>query len=143
MQKSIDTIVLFNDTEHQPVERTSRYQKLHSIFQCNGKHFFDINSTINCSLIQNYQRCYVLGTGVQPYHNLLRRFLSLLNIIFSRGIRTTYCLHKILQRVRRHHHCQRTSHPKRQFSWDIFFWKVCWKPVLKLLLFDLLITGKQ
>ena len=74
MQRSIDTIVLLNDTEHQPVERTSRYQKLHSIFQWNGKHFFYINSTINCSLIQSYQRYYVLGTGAQPYHNLCGDF---------------------------------------------------------------------
>ena len=69
------------------------------IFQCNGKHFFGINSMINCSFIQNHQRRYALSICAQSNHYPLWKFLSLLNTTFFIGISTSYCPHPIILRV--------------------------------------------
>ena len=107
------------------------------ISQCNGKHIFDINSMINCSIIQNHQRHYTFGTGAQPNYYFLWKVLSLLNTTFSIGISTIYFLYSCILRV------TDTINVKERLirkdnSRDIFFSKLC-----KFFPFDLLIIGKQ
>ena len=84
------------------------------IFQCNGKHFFDINSMINCSFVQNHQRHYTLGTNIQQNHYFRWKSLSLPNSTSFIDISTIYCSYP---RSYRQHQCQRAFSPKREFSW--------------------------
>ena len=70
-------------------------ENLIAIIRCNEKQFFDINSMINYSLIQNHQQRYALGEGTQLNHSFLWKFLSLLNPILFIGISTTYCPYPI------------------------------------------------
>ena len=74
-------------------------ENLIPIFQCNVKHFFDMNSIIDSSSIQDYQRRYTLGTGTQANHYFRRKFLSLLNATFFIGISTIYSPHSLILRV--------------------------------------------
>ena len=74
-------------------------ESLISIFQCNEKHFFDTNSVIDCSFIQNHQRCYTLGTGTQLDHYFRWKFSSLPNAILFIGISKTDCPHSVILKV--------------------------------------------
>ena len=74
-------------------------ENLIPIFQCYRKHFFDINSMIDCSFIQDYQRCYTLGTDTQPDHYFLWEFLHLIDASRFIGISTIYCQSSIILKV--------------------------------------------
>ena len=102
MENCLDAIVVLNNAsegEHHLVDRPSRDQKFHSHISCNGKHFFDLNSMIDCFFTENHQRCYALGTGTQPNHYFLWKRLSLLNATVFIGISTIYCPHSIVLRI--------------------------------------------
>ena len=97
-------------------------ENLIPLFQCNGKHFFDINSMIDCSFIQDYQRRYTLGTQT-PNQTITfdGNFRLCLMPTFFIGISTISCLTFDHFASYRHHQCQRTSHRKREFSWCLLF----------------------
>lgn len=69
------------------------------IFQHNGKHFFDINSMIDCSLIHDNQGCHTLGTVTQPNHYFLWELSHLLYATLSIGISAINCPHSIVLRA--------------------------------------------
>ena len=96
-------------------------ENLIPIFQHNGKHFFDINSMIECSFIQDYQERYTLGTDTQLNHYFRWEFSSLLNGTFL--YRHQHDLVSTSEHFEsyRHYQCQRTSHPKREFSGCLLF----------------------
>ena len=116
-------------------------KNLISIFQCNEKHFFDINSMIDCSFVQDHQWHYTLGTGAPPSHYFLWKFSSLLNVTLV-SIRTIDYPHSIILRV------IDTANGRKLLTWkenphDFFFSKICSSPIYKLFPFDLLIIGNQ
>ena len=112
------------------------------IFQCNGKHFLNINSMINCSFIHDYQRHYTLGTGTQPNHYFRWEFSSLLNATFYIGISTIYYLHPIILRVIDTINVNELF-IRKENSQNVFFSKVCSNSVCRFFPFYHLIIGKQ
>ena len=112
------------------LEDSVAIESLLSTFQCNEKHFFDINSMINCSFVQNYQWHYALGIGNQSNHYFLWNFLSLVNTIFSIGISTIYCPYPIILRVLDTINVKELL-IRKENSYDAFVSKICPNPICR------------
>ena len=95
------------------------------MFQCNGKCFFDINSMIDCSFIQDFQRYYTQGTST---HYFRWKFSSLLSATVFIDISTTYCSHPIILRVIDTIDVKELL-IRKEDSHDVCLSKICSKPV--------------
>ena len=112
------------------------------IFLCNGKHFLDINSMIDCHFIENHQRRYAVETGTQPNHYFLWKFSSVLNATFLIDTSTIYCPHSIVLRIIDIINVKKFL-IRKENSHSVLFSKICSIPICKFFPFDLLIIGKQ
>ena len=134
MKSCLDTIVLLNDAseiDHHSVEDQVATESFILIFQCNGKYSFDINSMIDCSFIQDYQRHYTLGTASQPNHYFLWEYSSLLKATFCIGISKICCPHPIILRVIDTRQCERTFSFEKRILMVSSFRKSFWNSAFK------------
>ena len=121
-----------------PAEGFSRYPKL---FQCNGKYFFDVNSMIDCSFIDDYQGRYALGTGTQPHHYFFWVLSSLLNATFSVSVSTIDCPHSITLKIIDIIDVKILLNWKEDFHL-VLFSDICSNPICKFFPLDPVIIGK-
>ena len=118
-------------------------ESLIPIFQCNGKHV--LRSKEYGQLFPHPKSPAMLCSwNSSPITPLLsvEIFVSVGYHHFRRHHHDLLHTSDHFERYR-HHQCQRTSHPKREFSWGGFLSKICPNSICKLFTFDLFIIGKQ
>ena len=146
MENCLDSIVVLNDVseaEHHPVERSTRYRKLHSHISKQREALFRYKQNDRLFLHQRLPRalCPWNRHPTKPFLSMEIFDLCLIPP-FCIGISTIYYLHLVILRVIDTIDVKDLLNLKENFH-DVFFSKTCSKSVCKFFPFDLLIIRKQ